>query len=152
MIEAPDVSARSDSGSNSSLRNESLVTLGREAGAATVGLGSTEPAAERATGRSERSSGVACAKTVVAPPEAPASSDGGSGSPGEREVVEMSTAGATDSQAHRLVASEPGGTEAADPAGGVYAVRLGVIERQRVEQEHAASSTGSGVGRRRCFG
>ena len=30
----------------------------------------------------------------------------------------MSTAGATDSQAHRLVVSEPGGTEAADPARG----------------------------------
>lgn len=51
-------------------------------------------------------------------PEAPASSDGGSGSPGERDVVDTSTAGATDSQAHRLVASEPGGTEAAVPAGG----------------------------------
>ena len=113
-IEAPDVSARSDSGSDSSLCNESLVTLGREAGSATVGPGATDPAAERATGRSERSN----AKTVVASPEAPASSNGGSGSPGEREVVEMSTAGATDSQAHRLVAFEPGGTEAADSAGG----------------------------------
>ncbi|MCY4638104.1 MAG: hypothetical protein OXG04_27030 [Acidobacteria bacterium] len=117
-MEAPDVSARSDSGSDSSLRNESLVTLGREAGSATVGLGSTEPAAERATGRSERSSSLAYAKTVMASPEAPASSNGGSGSPSEWEVVEMSTAGATDSQAHRLIASEPGGTEAADPAGG----------------------------------
>ena len=117
-IEAPDVSARSDSGSDSSLRNESFVTLGREAGSATVGSGSTEPGAERATGRSERSSSAACAKTVMASPEAPALSDGGSGSPVEREVVEMSTAGATDSQAHRLVAFEPGGTEAANPAGG----------------------------------
>ena len=88
------------------------------AGSATVRLGSTAPAADRATGRSEPSRGVGDAKTVMAS-EAPASSDGGSGSATEREVVETSTAGATDSEAHRRpVASEPRDTEAADPAGG----------------------------------
>ena len=114
-MEAPDVSARSDSGSDSSLRNESFVTLEREAGSATVGLGSTEPAADQASSGSEPSRGVADAKTVMA---SPASSDGGAGSPSERQLVETSTVGATDSEAHRLVASEPGGTGAADPAGG----------------------------------
>ena len=87
------------------------------AGPATVGLGSTAPAADRATGRSEPSRGVGDAKTVMASAAA-ASSDGGSGSPSEREGVETSTAGATDSEAHRPVASEARGTEAADPAGG----------------------------------
>ena len=92
--------------------------LEREAaGSATVGLGSTAPAADRATGRSEASRGVGDAKTVMAS-EAPASSDGGSGSATEREVVETPTAGAVDSEGHRPVASEPRDTEAADPAGG----------------------------------
>ena len=90
--------------------------LEREAaGPATVGLGSTAPAADRATGRSEPSRGVGDAKTVMASAAA-ASSDGGSGSPSEREGVETPTAG--DSEAHRPVASEPGGTEAEDAAGG----------------------------------
>ena len=87
------------------------------AGSATVGLGSTAPAADRATGRSEPSRGVGDAKTVMAS-AAPASSDGGSGSATEREVVETPTAGAVDSEGHRPVASEPRDTEAADPAGG----------------------------------
>ena len=90
--------------------------LEREAaGPATGGLGSTAPTADRATGRSEPSRGVGDAKTVMAS-EAAASSDGGSGSPSEREGVETPTAG--DSETHRPVASEPGGTEAEDAAGG----------------------------------
>ena len=93
------------------------------AGSATVGLGSTAPAADRATGRSEPSRGVGDAKTVMAS-EAPASSDGGSGSATEREGVETSTAGATDSEAHRPVASEARGTEAAGtPTAGVAGQR-----------------------------
>ena len=92
--------------------------LEREAaGSATVGWGSTAPAADRATGRSEPNRGVGDAKTVMAS-EAPTPSDGGSGSATEREVVETSTAGATDPEAHRPVASEPGGTEGEDAAGG----------------------------------
>ena len=117
-MEAPDVSGRSDSGSDSSL-HESSVALEREAsGPATLGLGSTEPAADQASGRSEPSTGVADARIVMASTAAPASSDGGSGLPTEREVVESSTAGATDSEADPPVASEPGGTEAPDPARG----------------------------------
>ena len=93
--------------------------LEREAaGSATVGLRSTEPAADRTPGRSEPSAGVADAKRVTASAEAPAWSDGGSSSPSEREVAETSTAGATDAETHPPAASEPGGTEAADPAGG----------------------------------
>lgn len=117
-MEAPEASARSDSVSDSSLHTESLVTLEREAGSATVGLGSSEPAAEQASSGSEPSRGVADAKIVMASTAAPASSDGGSGSPTEREVVESSTAEATDSEADPPVASEPGGTEAANPARG----------------------------------
>lgn len=117
-MEAPEVSARSDSGFDSSLHNESSVTVERDAGSATLGMGSTEPAADQASGRSEPSTGIADAKIVMASTAAPASSDGGSSSPTEREVVESSTAEATDSEGHRPVASEPGGTAAADPAGG----------------------------------
>ena len=89
--------------------------LGRAAAEpATGGLGSTEPAAELATGRSEPRRDAADTGAVMASPDAPAALDGGSGS--ASELVEPSTAGATDAEAHR--AAEPGGTAAADPAGG----------------------------------
>ena len=81
---------------------------------ATGGLGSTEPAADRATGRSGRRRDAADTGAVMASPDAPAALDSGSGS--ASELVEPSTAGATDAEAHR--AAEPGGTAAADPAGG----------------------------------
>ena len=94
-MEAPDVSGRSDSGPDSSLHNESPVALEREAsGPATLGLGSTEPAADQASGRSEPSTGAADAKIVMASPAALATSDGGSDSPTEREVVETEAADA----------------------------------------------------------
>ena len=93
--------------------------LEREAaGRATVGLGSIAPAADQATGQSEPSRDEGDARRVMASPAAPASSAGGSGAPSAPEAVETSTASATDSEAHRLVASEPGGSGAADPAAG----------------------------------
>ena len=123
--------------------------LEREAaGSATVGWGSTAPAADRATGRSEPNRGVGDAKTVMAS-EAPASSDGGSGS-------------ATERRWSRRRPREPRIRKHIDllrpsrrvPRGrmrpGVDIVRVGVIERQRVERQHTDSGTGSGVGRRRC--
>ncbi|MYH28864.1 MAG: hypothetical protein F4137_08420 [Acidobacteria bacterium] len=103
-MEALEVSAGSTSGCDSSLHNESSAALeGEAAGPATLGMGSTEPAADQASGRSKPSTAI---------------SDRCSSSPTEREVVESSTAEATDSDGHRPVASEPGGTEVADPAGG----------------------------------
>lgn len=113
-MEAPAVSAGSSSGCDSSLHNESSAALEDEAvGPATLEMVSTEPAADQASGRSKPSTGI-----DMAPTAAPASSDRCSSSPTEREVVESSTAEATDSDGHRPVASEPGGTEAAGPAGG----------------------------------
>ena len=69
----------------------------------------SKPAAARGSGVAAVVDGDAPTRRAGAERETPAS---------RRQVVEMSTAGATDSEAHRPVASEPGGTEAADPAGG----------------------------------
>ena len=117
-MEAPRVSARSGAGCDSAHNESSAALEGAVAAPATLGMGSTEAAADQASGRSEPSTGIADAKVVMAPTGAPASSDGGASSPTEREMVESSTAEATDSEGHRPVASEPGGTAAADPAGG----------------------------------
>ena len=149
-IEAPDVSARSDSGSDSSLCNESLVTLVREAGSATVGSGSTEPAAERATGRSERSSGAAWPRPSWHRPRRRHR---------QTAVPVRQASGGRDVDCRRDRFASPsaccvraGRYRGGESGRGLYAVRLGVIERQQVEREHAAGSTGSDVGRRRCFG
>lgn len=88
--------------------------LEREAaGPATVGL---EPPSDHAGASADAVTRFASATPALGserPVVRPAA-----GSPGEREVAETSTAGATDAEAHPSVASEPSGTEAADPAGG----------------------------------
>ncbi|MYN64627.1 MAG: hypothetical protein F4X11_06315 [Acidobacteria bacterium] len=89
--------------------------LEREAaGPATVGL---EPPSEHAGASADAVTRFASA-TRARGSERPVVRSAAAGSPSEREVAETSTAGATDAEAHPPVASEPSGTEAADPAGG----------------------------------
>ena len=120
------------------------------AGSATVRLGSTAPAADRATGRSEPSRGVGDRKDrhgIRGAGIVGRRFRFGNRAGGGRDVDRRSHRfGSTSSACCVRAARYRGGGSGR----GMDAVRLGVIERQRVERQHADSSTGTGVGRRRC--